>query len=207
MGDVYGPGGRVLVKDKLHFSVTVRMRDGYRTAPLWEGWDDAGARPVADPYHAPASAALLTGVFVSTDRTRLHPRGRRARLALDAEGVRRWFPDLLVPSVLLDGLARVAVLDLVDGRWTPVAIPRTIRRIETYGPDNDAALLGRDVELYSVPERLDLEETAADNRCVAVTASGEIVLEIEGTTGQILGYVDQETGAFLDRDEFARRQR
>ncbi|MFG1865619.1 SDR family NAD(P)-dependent oxidoreductase [Microbispora bryophytorum] len=207
LGDVHGPGGRILAKDRLHFSATVRMRDGYRTAPSWQAWDDTGATPVADPYHAPASAALLTEVFVSTDGTRLHPRGRRARLALDAEGVRRWFPDLLVPSVLLDGLARVAVLDLVDGRWTPVAIPRSIRRIEVFGPDNDAVLLGRRVELYSVPEHLDLEDAAADNLCVAVAANGDVLLEIEGTTGQVLGYVDQETGAFLCRDEFARRQR
>ncbi|OWV08699.1 hypothetical protein B5D80_11410 [Micromonospora wenchangensis] len=206
LGDVYGPAGQVLVRDRLHFSATVRLRDSYRTAPRHEPWADADTRPVRDPYHAPGSGVLLTGVFVSTTATGVHPRGRRARLALDGPQITRWFPDLLVPSVLLDGLARIAVLDLVDGRWIPVAIPRTIRRIEVFGPANDRALLGRAVELYFTPGRIDLEDPLGDNLGVAVDETGRSILEMAGTTGTILGYVDEETGAYLSRDDFIRHR-
>ncbi|MEU4805112.1 SDR family NAD(P)-dependent oxidoreductase [Actinosynnema sp. NPDC023587] len=200
LADVVAPDGRVLVADREHFAVTVRMRDGYRPAPRWEHWAEGVTRSVADPYHAPDSSVLLTGVFVSTADTRLHDRGKRARLALDRDGVRRWFPDLLVPSVLLDGLARVAVLDLVDGHRTPVAVPRSIRRIEVFSAHNDLSLLDERVELYATPAGLDLEDPGAANLCVAATADGRVLLRIEGTAGRVFGHVDQVTGRFTARE-------
>jgi hypothetical protein len=125
LGDLIAPNGIVLATDRLHFSVTVRMRDAPVPAPCWTHWDDDGAEPLVDPYHVAGSPVLLREVFRSTRDTRLHPLGRRAALDLDAAAVCRWFPDLLVPAVLLDGLVRVAVLDRYEGRWTPVAVPGT----------------------------------------------------------------------------------
>ncbi|MGI5375544.1 SDR family NAD(P)-dependent oxidoreductase [Streptomyces sp. CA-251387] len=205
-GDVLAPDGRLLVKDRRHFTARVRLRDEPVAPPRWEHWDDQGAEPLADPYHVPNPAVLLSGVFVSTADTRTHPSGRRARYAPDRPGVERWFSGLVVPSVLLDGLARVCVLDRAElpghgGGWTPLAVPRTIRRIDLYGGHTDASLAaaGTRVELYSLPSRLDLESDES-NRAVAVTADGDVVLQIKDMTGVVLGHVHQTTGAYLERE-------
>ncbi|MEV6787406.1 KR domain-containing protein, partial [Streptomyces sp. NPDC051098] len=199
-GDVLAPNGRLLVKDRRHFSARVRLRDEPVAAPRWDHWDDQGAAPMADPYHLPNPAVLLSGVFVSTGDTRTHPHGRRARYTPDRPGIERWFSGLVVPSVLLDGLARVSVLDRSDGDWTPLAVPRTIRRIDLYGGHTDATLAaaGTRVELYSLPSLLDLE-SEEDNRAVAVTAAGDVVLQIKDMTGVVLGHVNQSTGEYRER--------
>ncbi|MGY6026524.1 SDR family NAD(P)-dependent oxidoreductase [Streptomyces spinosirectus] len=204
-GDVVAPDGRLLVKDRRHFTARVRLRDEPVAAPRWEHWDDHGAEPLADPYHVPNPAVLLSGVYVSTAGTRTHPSGRRAHYAPDRPGIDRWFSGLVVPSVLLDGLARVCVLDRAElpglgGDWTPLAVPRTIRRIDLYGGHTDASLAaaGTRVELYSLPARLDLESGAA-NRAVAVSAAGDVVLQIKDMTGVVLGHVHQTTGAYRER--------
>ncbi len=199
-GDVLAPNGRLLVKDRRHFSARVRLRDEPVASPRWEHWDDQGAEPMPDPYHVPNPAVLLSGVFVSTSGTRTHPSGRRARYAPDRPGIERWFSSLVVPSVLLDGLARVSVLDRSDGDWTPLAVPRTIRRIDLYGGHTDATLAaaGTEVELYSLPSRLDLE-SEEDNRALAVTADGDVVLQIKDMTGVVLGHVNRTTGEYRER--------
>ncbi|MET7615506.1 SDR family NAD(P)-dependent oxidoreductase [Streptomyces sp. NPDC005408] len=199
-GDVLAPGGRLLVKDRRHFSARVRLRDEHVAPPRWDHWDDQGAERMADPYHVPNPAVLLSGVFVSTADTRTHPNGRRARYVPDRPGIERWFSSLVVPSVLLDGLARVSVLDRSDGDWTPLAVPRTIRRIDLYGGHTDATLAaaGTPVELYSLPSRLDLE-SEEDNRALAVTADGDVVLQIKDMTGVVLGHVNQSTGEYRER--------
>ncbi|TQK44235.1 polyketide synthase-like dehydratase family protein [Streptomyces sp. SLBN-118] len=199
-GDVLAPGGRLLVKDRRHFSARVRLRDEHVAPPRWDHWDDQGAERMADPYHVPNPAVLLSGVFVSTADTRTHPNGRRARYVPDRPGIERWFSSLVVPSVLLDGLARVSVLDRSEGDWTPLAVPRTIRRIDLYGGHTDASLAsaGTGVELYSLPSRLDLE-SEEDNRALAVTAAGDVVLQIKDMTGVVLGHVNQSTGEYRER--------
>ncbi|MFI6344289.1 KR domain-containing protein [Streptomyces sp. NPDC050560] len=208
-GDVLAPDGRVLVRGRRHFTAQVRLRDEPVPCPRWEHWDEQGTRPLADPYHVPNPAVLLSGVFVSTADTRTHPSGRRARYAPDPAGIARWFPDLAVPSVLLDGLARVCVLERAaipgeGGDWTPLAVPRTIRRIDLYDGHTDAALAasGERVELYSLPARLDLE-SEEDNRAVAVTSEGRVVLQIKDMTGVVLGHVHQPTGAYRERPRAA----
>ncbi|MEU8284057.1 SDR family NAD(P)-dependent oxidoreductase [Micromonospora sp. NPDC048905] len=203
-GDVLGPGGRVLVRDRLHFSVVVRLRDRPTPGPRWTHWDEHGSEALIDPYHASGSPVLLREVFRSTTDTRVHPLGRRGRLALDTAGIHRWFPDLLVPSVLLDGLVRVAVLERAHGRWTPVAIPRYVRRIDLYGGHTDASLAtrGEDVELYVTPVDLDLEDPNPDNRAIAVSRDGEVLLQVKDIIGAIVGYLDQSTGEIVDRKTF-----
>ena len=206
LGDLVAPNGTVLAADRLHFSVTVRMRDAPVPAPRWTHWDDDGAEPLTDPYHAPGSPIMLREVFRSTRDTRLHPLGRRAALDLDAAAVRRWFPDLVVPCVLLDGLVRVAVLDRHEGRWTPVAIPRYVRRIDLYQSHTDASLAaaGEAVELYVTPVDIDLEARHPDNRALAVRRGGEVIMQVKDMIGAIVGYLDQPTGRFVDRSSFDR---
>lgn len=209
VGDLIAPNGRVLANDRLHFSVTVRMRDNPTPPPRWDHWDDHGSRTLIDPYHVAGSAVLLREVFKSTTNTRWHPLGRRGRLSLDGAAIERWFPDLLVPSVLLDGLVRVAVLDLVEDQWTPVAIPRWVRRIDLYSTHTDASLANwsEAVELYVTPSDLDLEADEPDNRAVAVSASGDVLVQVKDIVGAIVGYVDQGTGKFVDRGRFDRGER
>jgi NAD(P)-dependent dehydrogenase (short-subunit alcohol dehydrogenase family) len=209
LGDVVAPNGVVIARDKLHFSVTVRLRDAPVPGPAWAHWDEHGSRPLRDPYHVPGSGVLLREVFRSTTDTRTHPLGRRGRLALDEPELRRWFPGLLVPSVTLDGLVRVAVLERVSGRWTPVAIPRSVRRIDLYGGHTDLTLaaLAEPVELYVTPVDLHLEDPVPDNRAIAVASSGEVLLQVKDIVGAIVGYVDQETGEYLDRERFDREER
>ncbi len=206
LSDVIAPNGTVLAADRLHFSVTVRMRDAPVPAPRWTHWDDEGAEPLADPYHAARSPILLSEVFRSTRDTRLHPLGRRAALDLDAAAVRRWFPDLVMPSVLLDGLVRTAVLERHEGRWTPVAIPRYVRRIDLYQSHTDASLAasGEPVELYVTPVEIDLEASQPDNRALAVRPGGEVILQVNDMIGAIVGYFDQPTRRFVDRSGFDR---
>ncbi|WP_436758382.1 KR domain-containing protein [Streptosporangium sp. V21-05] len=207
LGDVVAPNGVTVARDRLHFSVTVRLRDAPVPGPSWAHWDEHGSRPLRDPYHVPGSDVLLREVFESTTGTRTHPLGRRGRLALDAPALRRWFPDLLVPSVTLDGLVRVAVLERVAGRWTPVAIPRSIRRVDLYGGHTDLTLaaLTEPVELYVTPVDLDLEDPEPDNRAIAVASSGEVLLQVKDIIGAVVGYVDQETGEYVDRERFDER--
>ncbi|MFI7709067.1 KR domain-containing protein [Nonomuraea sp. NPDC049480] len=209
LGDVVAPNGVTVARDKTHFSVTVRLRDAPLPGPAWTHWDEHGSRPLRDPYHVPGSDVLLREVFRSTTDTRTHPMGRRGRLALDAPALRRWFPGLLVPSVTLDGLVRVAVLERVSGRWTPVAIPRSIRRIDLYGGHTDLTLaaLTEPVELYVTPVDLDLEDPEPDNRAIAVASSGEVLLQVKDIIGAIVGYVDQETGEYVERERFDREER
>jgi hypothetical protein len=206
LGDLLAPNGTVLATDRLHFGVTVRLRDSPVAAPHWQAWDDHGAEPLTDPYHVDGSPVLLREVFRSTRDTRLHPLGRRAALALDPAAVRRWFPALTVPSVLLDGLVRVAVLDRLEGRWTPVAIPRSVRRIDLYQQHTDAGLAasGEAVELYVTPLDLDLEAARPDNRSLAVRADGAVILQVKDIVGRIVGYLDQDGGRFVGRQDFDR---
>ncbi|MDX3108922.1 KR domain-containing protein [Nonomuraea angiospora] len=209
LGDVVAPNGVTVARDRVHFSVTVRLRDAPVPGPAWTHWDEHGSRPLRDPYHVPGSEVLLREVFASTTGTRTHPLGRRGRLALDAPALGRWFPDLLVPSVTLDGLVRVAVLERVAGRWTPVAIPRSIRRIDLYGGHTDLTLaaLTEPVELYVTPVDLDLEDPEPDNRAIAVASSGEVLLQVKDIIGAVVGFVDQETGEYVDRERFDREER
>ncbi|HWM04597.1 MAG TPA: SDR family oxidoreductase, partial [Actinophytocola sp.] len=93
LGDLLAPNGMTLATDRLHFSVTVRLRDEPTPAPRWEHWPEHGSEPLLDPYHVDGSAVLLKDVFKSTSDTRLHPLGRRGRLDLDKAAVQRWFPD------------------------------------------------------------------------------------------------------------------
>jgi len=93
------------------------------------------------------------------------------------------------------------VIDLVAGRYIPVAAPRSIRRIDLYESGGDAVLGARhgDLQLGVTPAGLDLESIGAANRFVAATIDGRIVAQMHDLTGVVLGYVDAETGAPADR--------
>jgi NAD(P)-dependent dehydrogenase (short-subunit alcohol dehydrogenase family)/3-oxoacyl-(acyl-carrier-protein) synthase len=208
--DVRAPDGTLLAADRLHFATTVRMRDEPPPAPWWEPWpDEEDEDPVVDPYHVPNPAVHLTGPFVSTTGTRRHPLGRRALVALRVERDDEVFSRFVVPGILLDGLARTCVLDPRPGGWVPLVAPARIRRIDLYEPRNDVELAAAypEIQLYSLPRAIDL--TAAgpgrrpDNRCVAATSDGRVLLQLKDVVGVILGYV-HPGGEFRSPEAWAR---
>ncbi|MDN3028373.1 SDR family oxidoreductase [Streptomyces sp. S.PB5] len=194
--DVVAPSGVVLVKDRLHFAARVLLADTFADAPRWDPWDSADDTPVPDPYHQPGSPVRLSGPFVSTTGTGIHPRGKRGRYDLSLPSGDPVWQRFTVPCVLLDGLARVGVLDLVDGRLVPVAAPLSIRRIDLYEEANDHTLStgGSRIDLYATPPGFGLSADRVENRFVAARPDGRMVLQMKDLRAALIGYVDARTG-------------
>lgn len=200
-GDVLSPAGLVLVRDRVHFTATVMMATEYPPAPRPEPWRAAAETPIADPYHQAGASVTLTGPFVSTTRTRLHPLGKKADYARPA-GPGTVFEQFLVPALLLDGMARLAVLELVQGRYIPTAAPTGIRRIDLYSPDNDVDLAAAPgtIELTVAPRGVHLDGKTRSSRFYAVRPDGRAVLRMLDVSGFPLSYFDTETGRHVDLD-------
>jgi 3-oxoacyl-(acyl-carrier-protein) synthase len=199
-GDVTAPTGQVLARDKLHFEAKVLLSDSYTAAPTWPGWSNLPSTPVADPYHFDAAPVRLTGMFVSTADTRTTSLGKRAQFRPRIAPDDPVFSRFVVPSILLDGLARIAVLNYVAGDFIPLAAPASIRRIEIYEAGNDCSLSQRyrPIELYATPHEFALDGSAL-NRFVACRPDGRMLLQMQDVAGVIIGYVHRVTGAFAPR--------
>jgi NAD(P)-dependent dehydrogenase (short-subunit alcohol dehydrogenase family)/3-oxoacyl-(acyl-carrier-protein) synthase len=202
-GDVVAPTGQILVRDKLHFEIKVLMASRHEPAPVWPRWPDAPCTPVADPYHFDAAPVRLTGPFVSTQNTRAMPLGKRARYKLNVAADDPVFSSFVVPSILLDGLARIAVLNHVAGDYIPLAAPASIRRVDIYESGNDCELTRRyeAIEFYATPREFALEGAGSRNRFVAARPDGRMLLQMKDVTGVIIGYVHRQTGAFVAKGE------
>lgn len=204
--DVVSPGGRLLVQDKPHFAINVLAATEYLRAPRWESWGEYGATAVPDPYHVPGSPVVLTGPFVSTTRTRVHPLGKQALSAIDFGEFGPVFERFVMPSVSLDGLARVGVLGTVHGDYLPIAAPSAIRRIDIYEPGNDLELWRAHgaLELYATPAGFDMSKGRTVNRLAAVRRDGRVVLEMKDIRAVVIGYLRRSTGTFHSPDELER---
>ncbi|MCA7997330.1 SDR family oxidoreductase [Burkholderia metallica] len=203
-GDVLAPGGQVLVRDKPHFEITVRLAAAYAPAPVWSEPAGGAFTPVADPYHFDAAPVRLTGMFVSTTDTGMSDAGKQARFRLNVPDGDPVFSRFVVPSILLDGLARVAALDHVAGDYIPLAAPMSIGRIDLYEAGNDCELSSRhaSIALRVTPRAFALEGPASSgNRFVAVRPDGAILMQMRDVTGIVIGYVHRVTGAFAARGE------
>ncbi|RQZ64534.1 SDR family NAD(P)-dependent oxidoreductase [Burkholderia cepacia] len=207
-GDVLAPGGQVLVRDKPHFEITVRLAAAYAPAPVWSEPPGGTFVPVADPYHFDAAPVRLTGMFVSTTDTGMSETGKQARFRLNVPDGDPVFSRFVVPSILLDGLARVAALDHVAGDYIPLAAPMSIGRIDLYEAGNDCELAARhaSIALRVTPRAFALEGPASSgNRFVAVRPDGRILMQMRDVTGIVTGYVHRVTGAFATRGEIDAR--
>ncbi|MCA7951568.1 SDR family oxidoreductase [Burkholderia seminalis] len=207
-GDVLAPGGQVLVRDKPHFEITVRLAAAYAPAPVWSEPPGGTFVPVADPYHFDAAPVRLTGMFVSTTDTGMSETGKQARFRLNLPDGDPVFSRFVVPSILLDGLARVAALDHVAGDYIPLAAPMSIGRIDLYEAGNDCELAARhaSIALRVTPRAFALEGPASSgNRFVAVRPDGRILMQMRDVTGIVTGYVHRVTGAFATRGEIDAR--
>ncbi|HET7477254.1 MAG TPA: SDR family oxidoreductase [Dermatophilaceae bacterium] len=200
-GDVVAPGGRVLQADVRHFGVTTVLASDYPSAPRWAGLGDGPQLRLIDPYHAPGAPVELHAEFVTTTDTRIHPLGKLGSYRSPVAAGHPVYDRFVVPSLLLDGLARVGVLGLVAGRYIPVAAPAAIRRIDLYEAGSDVELGVRHgaLDLTATPSDLDLEDAEATNRFVASRHDGLIVAQLHDVRGVVLGYVDAQTGARADR--------
>ncbi|MEU0110580.1 SDR family oxidoreductase [Streptomyces sp. NPDC006251] len=196
--DVVSPSGVLLVKDRTHFVAKVLLREDFPAPSRWEHWDDSDAQPVPDPYHAEASPVRLTGPFVSTTDTRLTAQGKRATYRLDLPADDPVWSRFITPSILLDGLARTGVLNLVDGHLVPIAAPLSIRRIDLYERGNDKELVERygSLELFCTPVEFNMPGDTPDNRFVAATSDGRVIAQMKDLRGTVIGYVDHRTGRF-----------
>lgn len=143
--DLVAPSGVLLASDQLHFETTVLLRDGFPAAPGWDRWRPAAESALSDPYYAAGSPVLLTDEFAATSDIRAHPRGRRARFAFDAGRHRSVWERFALPAILIDGMARLTVLDPDE-----VSVPTFVAGIDLYRRANDVDLGGgADVEIFA----------------------------------------------------------
>ncbi|MEU4402995.1 SDR family oxidoreductase [Streptosporangium sp. NPDC023963] len=201
--DVVAPGGVVLSTGSVHFSARVLLAATFGVTPRITPWaPDAAEVAVPDPYHVPNAPVLLTGPFVTTAGTRLHPRGKRARFAPSLRRDDPVWSRFAMPSLLLDGMARMGVLNLIGGHLVPVAAPLSIRRIDLYQEANDLSLAGSGpIELYATPAGFALEtDGPVENRFVAARPDGRVVAQIKDITATVLGYLSVDTGEFHTPD-------
>lgn len=194
--DIVSPRGVLAARDKPHFSCRVLLAPEF-TAPRWQPWPDApDEQAVPDPYHLPGSPVALTGPFACTSGTRLHPRGKRARFTPDLVQADPVWSAFTMPNLLLDGMARMGALHLVDGHLMPVAVPTAIRRIDLHQRANDVQLAGSGpVELYATPAEATFG-TQRGNRFVAAHPDGRVLAQIKDVEAKVLGHVDTTTGRF-----------
>ncbi len=204
--DVVAPNGTILTRDKLHFEIKAIMRKERPPAPYWEKWDTGGEVDVPDPYHFPQAPVLLTDMFVSTTQTRLTPLGKRAIYKLGVKADDPVFSTFMVPSIMLDGMARVAVLKFEEGEYLPLAAPYKIRRLDLYELGSDCEMAQRydQIELFVTPRDVNLEDVDARNRFVAVRPDGQIIMQMKDVTGIIMGYVNTKTGQFVSKEQMGR---
>lgn len=201
-GDVLAPGGQVLVRDKLHFEIKARLAPDYPVAPVWPAWPQQPHTPIADPYHMPAAPVYLSDMFVSTTQTCSTPLGKRARYQLNLKPQDPVFSRFVVPSIMLDGLARVAVLNTVAEDYIPLAAPAAIRRIDIYEAGNDPELAARyaQIDLYATPREFALEGAGIRNRFVAARPDGGMIMQMKDVTGVVIGYVHRSSGEFMAKE-------
>ncbi|WP_323119153.1 SDR family oxidoreductase [Burkholderia alba] len=202
-GDVLAPNGQVLVRDKLHFEIKALLAPNYAQAPLWPQRPDDAYTPIADPYHFDTAPVRLSGMFVSTTDTGMRPSGKTARYRLNVASDDPVFSRFAVPSIMLDGLARVAVLNYVADDYIPLAAPVSIGRIDLYESGNDCELAQRydRIDLSATPGEFALEGGHGGNRFVASRPDGRMLMQMQDVTGVVIGYVHRATGAFATKAE------
>ncbi|WP_067829217.1 SDR family oxidoreductase [Actinomadura kijaniata] len=138
-GDVVAPDGRVLVRDRLHARLDVRLADRPPRPPRWSAWPDAPTTELVNPCVAGAPVIELTGLFAGVRDPRTHPCGRRAELDVDLPEIGRWFPEHTLPVVQLDGLFQLATTQPPGP--VDVVVPRAATRVELFDPAPAGPLL------------------------------------------------------------------
>jgi hypothetical protein len=174
--DLVAPGGVLLASDELYFETTVLLRRGFPTAPGWQPWQPAEEFGVPDPYYSTGSPVLLTDEFTSTSDPRLHPLGRRARFVLNAGHHQAIWTRFTVPSILIDGMARLTSISSDRSGTVDVSVPTFVEGIDLYQRANDLDL--GNVEMFATNEKV-----------VAVRADGTVVAVANNIEAALIGRV------------------
>ena len=201
--DVVAPNGTLLIADRVHFTATALMATTYPPAPNWPAWPDLPETGVLDPYHRPGAPVLLSGPFVTTSDTRLHPYGKRSTYRTQLADDSPW-ASWATPGLLLDGLARTGVLDISDEGFIPLAAPLSIARIDLYERLSDVTAGQRyeHLDLYAVIEDTGLvgpdnETVEATNRFAAVAPDGRVVARFRDLQWIVMGEFNPASGEFV----------
>lgn len=201
--DVVAPNGVLLIADRVHFTATALLAESYPPAPSWPEWPELEETGVLDPYHQPGAPVLLSGPFVTTTETRLHPYGKRATYRTDLPDDAPW-ASWSTPGLLLDGLARTGVLDISDEGFIPLAAPLSIARLDFFERLDDVTAGNRyeHLDLYAVIEGSGLvgpdnETLDATNRFAAVAPDGHVVARFRDLQWVVMGQFNPASGEFV----------
>ncbi|MDO5696343.1 MAG: SDR family oxidoreductase [Dermatophilus congolensis] len=201
--DVVAPNGVLLIADRVHFTATALLAVSYPPAPEWPSWPELPETAVLDPYHQHGAPVMLSGPFVTTNETRLHPYGKRATYRTDLPDDAPW-ASWSTPGLLLDGLARTGVLDISDEGFIPLAAPLSIARIDFFEKLDDVSAGNRydRLDLYAVIEDSGLvgpdnETVDATNRFAAVAPDGHVVARFRDLQWIVMGQFNPASGEFV----------
>lgn len=190
--DVRAPSGELLVADRVHADLDVRLAARPPAGPAAVRGILTGARPTFDPYLRPNPLVQLSGPL---DTLRSPVRGDaagQAMFVLRSEAYRPPFDRFRIPALLLDGLARTCVLAGGASGDLPLMALSGIRRVDLF----DSCADGRnDIALARQFPRIRL--VAGPDPAVrgalcgeAVTDSGTVLARIGGLAGVLLGWCD-----------------
>ncbi|MFC0040024.1 SDR family oxidoreductase [Actinomadura rayongensis] len=170
------PGG---LASRRHARCTVVLADAAPDAPRHPIVVPPGAVPLPDPYHLPNGSIVLRGAFATTAATSVHDGTAYGRFAPPEHVHRPPFTGFRTPALLLDALARIAVL--LEGTATdlPVHALKSFREITFHRTGSDRDVADRAVLLSAVRDH--------GCSCTAADEEGEVVLTIRGLEGHPKG--------------------
>lgn len=196
--DVRAPSGELLVADRVHADLDVRLADRAPAGPTASRGVVAGGRPSIDPYLRPNPLVHLSGPL---DTLRSPVRGDavgQAMFGLRSAAYRSPFDRFRIPALLLDGLARTCVLAGGDAGGLPLMALSGIRRVDLFDSPaegrNDIALARRfpRIRLIAGPDPAVRGTLCGE----AVTESGAVLARISGLAGVLLGWCDASGDTF-----------
>jgi 3-oxoacyl-(acyl-carrier-protein) synthase/NADP-dependent 3-hydroxy acid dehydrogenase YdfG len=197
--DFRTPQGVVVVRDRVHFETDVLLSNVFPkpTQGLDEPPPQARSVSVRDPYYSVDAPVRLSGEFVTTADIHLHSMGNRGRYTPTVSLDQEFWKNFEVPSLLIDGMARIATLELVDEHLLPLAVPLAVRRIDLHRRCNDAGLRaeGHTVEIRSGPTEV-VSRGVAGN-VIATDSHGRALVTMSGITTALRGYLDLGSGEFV----------
>ncbi|NJP31955.1 SDR family oxidoreductase [Micromonospora thermarum] len=191
-GDVRAPDGTLLA-ERTHCRMRVVL--GAPTDPIEICCPPRdGGLLIPDPYLLPGSPVAMSGPFLAMWQPRAHPWGVSAKLDLSEAAGSGIFGQFLVPSLAVDGLARLAALRVVNERMH-VAGLAAIGRLDLHLEHNDVELdqaFGHSLTLHHHAA------TTTRGEAAHMTASdGRLLARLHHLRSVGRGTFDPATGQFV----------
>ncbi|MGI5170915.1 SDR family oxidoreductase [Spirillospora sp. CA-253888] len=189
--DVRSPTGKLLEADRFHATCTVVLAESTTPATAPVPTPPLSAVPLPDPYYLPNESITLSGPFVTTAATTADDGHAYGRFCPPPQLTEPPFRDFHIPALLLDGLARISVLNARTSQAIPVFALKSFRRVVFHRPGPDAeAAAAMPVHLLSAPETAPSGANPPEDvsyRCSAVSHTGAALITIEGLRGHPKG--------------------